>query len=166
MHSNPLVLRLGLVLVSIVVYAVLARSTEKLETIEGIPETGLWFHYVVGGVFGALVLAPFIGPRHRVVRFAGALHRERRDLLPRSPIRDRRADRLRHDHVLHAGRQCSRASSGLAVVVIAPRAFTWKLLPLALVAGALGGAAFDLNSRSIRTCSSDTPCGSCWSALR
>ncbi len=33
---------------------------------------------------------------------------------------------------------------GLAVVFIAPRAFSWGLVPLLLAAGALGGAAFEI----------------------
>jgi hypothetical protein len=33
---------------------------------------------------------------------------------------------------------------GLVTVVIAPRAFSWGLMPLLLAAGALGGAAFEV----------------------
>ena len=34
---------------------------------------------------------------------------------------------------------------GVAVVVLAPSGFEWRLWPLLLVAGAIGGATFDLN---------------------
>ena len=138
------VLRFALVLASIVAYAVLALLAEKLETIEGIPETGLWFHYVVGAVFGALVLAPFIGPRQRAVRFltmcfaSAAIYYLAVRFVIDGPIG--------YDMItsfILAG-SAAAVLSGIAVVAIAPRAFTLKLLPLALAAGALGGATFDL----------------------
>ena len=138
------VLRIALVLASIVTYAVLAMLAEKLESIKGIPETGLWFHYVVGAVFGALVLAPFIGPRQRAVRFlamcvaSAAIYYLAVRFVIDGPIG--------YDMItsfILAG-SAAAVLSGIAVVAIAPRAFTLKLLPLALAAGALGGATFDL----------------------
>ena len=141
---TSLALRIALALASIVSYAVLALLAEKLEAIVGIPETGLWFHYVVGAVFGALVLAPFIGPRQRVIRFvamcvaSAAIYYLAVRFVIDGPIG--------YDMITSFILAGSAAAllSGIAVVVIAPRAFSWKLLPLALVAGALGGAAFDL----------------------
>ena len=129
---------------SIVAYAVLVLLAEKLDTIEGIPETGLWFHYVVGAVFGALVLAPFIGPRQRVIRFvamcvaSAAIYYLAVRFVIDGPIG--------YDMITSFILAGSAAAllSAMAVVVIAPRAFSWKLLPLALTAGAVGGAAFDL----------------------
>ena len=139
-----LVLKIGLAMLSIVVYAVLATLAEKLETIEGIPETGLWFHYAVGAVFGALVLAPFVGPRQSFVRFlamcvaSAAIYYLAVRFVIDGPIG--------YDMITSFILAGSAAAllSGIAVVAIAPCAFTWKLLPLALAAGALGGAAFDL----------------------
>ena len=129
---------------SIVAYAVLVLLAEKLDTIEGIPETGLWFHYVVGAVFGALVLAPFIGPRQRVIRFvamcvaSAAIYYLAVRFVIDGPIG--------YDMITSFILAGSAAAllSAMGVVVIAPRAFSWKLLPLALTAGAVGGAAFDL----------------------
>ncbi len=144
MPTNPLVLRIGLTLFSIVVYAILAALVETLEAVEGIPEAGVWFHYVVGGVFGALVLAQFIGPQQRVVRFAalcvtGAV-------IYYLAVRFVTDGPIGYDMIASFILAGSAAAllSGLAVVLIAPQAFSWKLLPLTLAAGALGGAAFDL----------------------
>ena len=142
--KDDLPLRIGLVLASIVAYAVLAVLVEKLESIKGIPETGLWFHYVVGAVFGALVMAPFIGPRQRFVRFvamcvaSAAIYYLAVRFVTDGPIG--------YDMITSFILAGSAAAllSGIAVVVIAPRAFAWKLLPLALAAGAVGGATFDL----------------------
>jgi hypothetical protein len=66
--SLPLWAKLGLALVSVLAYSVIAELADRFEAIESVPDTGLWFHYVVGAVFGALVLAPYVGPRQRIIR--------------------------------------------------------------------------------------------------
>jgi hypothetical protein len=141
---TSLILRIGLALASIVAYGVLALIAEKLEAVDGIPETGLWFHYLVGAVFGALVLAPYIGPRQRVIRFlamciaSAAIYYLAVRFVIDGPIG--------YDMITSFILAGSAAAllSGIAVVAIAPRAFSLKFVPLALAAGALGGAVFDL----------------------
>jgi len=59
----PLIIKLALALVSAIAYSVIAELADRFEAIESVPDTGLWFHYVVGAVFGALVLAPYLGAR-------------------------------------------------------------------------------------------------------
>ena len=143
-NPTSLILRIGLALASIVAYAVLALIAEKLEAVDGIPETGIWFHYLVGAVFGALVLAPFIGPRQRFIRFvamcvaSAAIYYVAVRFVIDGPI----GYDMITSFILSGG--AAALLAGIAVVVIAPRAFSWKLLPLALAAGALGGATFDL----------------------
>src|SRR6185503_1702488 len=66
--GSSLVFKYGLALTSVVAYAVIAQLADALEPIEAIPDAGLWFHYVVGAVFGALVLGPYVGTNHRAMR--------------------------------------------------------------------------------------------------
>ncbi len=111
---------------------------------EGAPETGLWFHYVVGSVFGALVLAPFVGARQRVARFvamcvaSAAIYYLAVRFVVDGPI----GYDMILSFILAGG--VAAPLSGLAVVLIAPRAFSWRLVALTFVAGAIGGATFDL----------------------
>jgi hypothetical protein len=140
----PLFIKLALALVSVIAYSVIAELADKVEAIESVPDTGRWFHYVVGAVFGALVLAPYLGPRQRVIRFfmlclaSAAIYWLAVWFVTDGPIG---YDAITSFVIAGAG---AALLSGLAVVAIAPRSFDVRLIAFMLVAGAIGGAAFDL----------------------
>ena len=139
-----LAFRYGLALASVTAYAVTARLSDALEPIEGIPDAGQWFFYVVAAIFGALVMAPYAGPRQRALRCIGltaasvAIYRLAIWYMTEGPLGYEAATSFA---VVGA---VASLLCGLAVVLVAPRAFDWRLLPLTLAAGALGGAAFDI----------------------
>jgi hypothetical protein len=142
--SLPLWAKLGLAVVSVVAYVVVAQVADMLEPIESFPDTGLWFHYVVGAVFGALVLAPYLGARQQIVRFillcvaSAAIYWLAVWFVTDGPIG---YDAITSFVIAGAG---AALLSGIAVVAIAPRTFDVRLVAFTLVAGAIGGAAFDL----------------------
>jgi hypothetical protein len=146
--SLPLWAKLGLALVSIVAYVVVAQVADIVEPIESFPDTSLWFHYVVGAVFGALVLAPYLGVRQQIVRFillcgaSAAIYWLAVWFVTDGPIG---YDAITSFVIVGAG---AALLSGLAVVVIAPRQLSARLILLTLVAGAIGGAVFDLKFAS------------------
>lgn len=142
--SFPLLIKLALALVSVVAYSVIAELADRFEAIESVPDTGLWFHYVVGAVFGALVLAPYVGPRQRIMRFAllcaasAGIYWLAVWFVTDGPIG---YDAVTSFVISGAG---AALLSGLAVVAIAPQTIELRLVVFTLVAGAFGGAAFDL----------------------
>ncbi len=142
--SGSLVFKFALALASVLAYAVIAEVAEALDAADRFPDAGLWFHDVVGGVFGALVLSTYIGTQQRIVRFAAmcgagaAIYYVAVWFVTEGPI----GDDVITSFILAGG--TAALLSGLAVVLIAPRRFSWRLLPLTLLAGALGGAAFEL----------------------
>jgi hypothetical protein len=141
---SSLVFKYGLALASVVAYALIAGLSDRFESIEGLPPTRQWFFYVVAVIFGALVLGPYAGPRQRAVRFvllsaaSAAIYRLAVWYMAEGPLGFEAATSFA---VVGA---VSSSLCGLAIVVIAPRPFDWRLLPLTLAAGALGGAAFDI----------------------
>ena len=141
---SSLPLRIGLALVSIIAYAVLAAVAGWLEGVEGAPGTGLWFHYVVGAVFGALVLGPFVAPRQRVARFvamcvaSAAIYYLAVRFVVDGPIG--------YDMILSF-----ILAGGVRRAPVGPRGgpdraagVLLEIVVLTLVAGAVGGATFDL----------------------
>lgn len=142
--SFPPLIKLALALVSVVAYSVIAELADRFEAIESVPDTGLWFHYVVGAAFGALVLGPYVGPRQRIVRFvllcaaSAGIYWLAVWFVTDGPIG---YDAVTSFVISGAG---AALLSGLAVVAIAPRTFDLQLIAFTLVAGAIGGAAFDL----------------------
>ena len=140
----PLTIKLALALVSVVAYSLIADLADRFEAIESVPDTGLWFHYVVGAIFGALVLAPYVGPRQLVIRLvllcaaSAAIYWLAVWFVTDGPIG---YDAITAFVIAGAG---AALLSGFAVVAIAPRAFDMRLVAFTLVAGAIGGAAFDL----------------------
>ncbi|HEU5467707.1 MAG TPA: hypothetical protein VFU77_00235, partial [Steroidobacteraceae bacterium] len=116
-----------------------------LEGIDGAPRLGGWFHLTVGAVFGALVLAPYALAPQRVLRgvalaAAGAvIYYLAVWFVTGGPAG---LDAVMSFLLAGAG---AAVLCGVAVVVLAPGRFDWRLWPLLLVAGAIGGAAFDLN---------------------
>ena len=140
----PLLIKLALALVSVVAYSVIAELADRFEAIESVPDTGLWFHYVVGAVFGALVLAPYLGARQRIVRLillcvaSALIYWLAVWFVTDGPIG---YNAITSFVLAGAG---AALLSGFAVVALAPRAFDLRLVAFTLVAGAIGGAAFDL----------------------
>ena len=139
-----LVFKLGLALASVAAYAVVADLAERLEAVESIPNTSLWFHYVLGAVFGALVLAPYIGARQRIARFVAICAASA--LIYHFAVWFVTDGPVGHSMITSfiAAGSLAALLSGLAVILIAPRPFSWRLVPLLLTAGALGGASFEL----------------------
>jgi uncharacterized membrane protein YsdA (DUF1294 family) len=142
--SFSLISKLALALASVLTYSLIADLADRVEAIESVPETGLWFHYVVGAVFGALVLAPYLGARQRVIRFvllcaaSAVIYWLAVWFVTDGPIG---YDAITAFVIAGAG---AALLSGLAVVAIAPHTFDMRLVAFTLVAGAIGGAAFDL----------------------
>jgi hypothetical protein len=143
--TNSLLVKFALALASVVAYAVLVQVAETLESVDGFPQAGFWFHHVVGAVFGALVLAPYAQPhRHALRGVALALVSAAIYYLAVRFVVD---GPLGYDAVTSfvlAGGSAALLC-GLAVVAIGPRVFAWRLPALTLAAGAIGGGAFELN---------------------
>lgn len=139
-----LVAKYGLALASLVGYAALAILAEHLAATGRIVDAGLWFHYAAGAVFGALVLGPYAAPRRRIARIAAlavasaAIYWLAVRFVTEAP--------MPFDVIvsLVVAGSLAALSCGVAVIVIAPRPFGWKLVPLLFAAGALGGAAFKI----------------------
>lgn len=142
--SLPLIIKLALALVSVLAYSAIAELADSVEAIENFPDMGLWFHYVVGAVFGALVLAPYLGARQQIIRFvllcvaSAAIYWLAVWFVTDGPIG---YNAVTSFVIAGAG---AALLSGLAVVAIAPRTLDVRLVAFTLVAGAIGGAAFDL----------------------
>ena len=146
MESWPasLVAKYGLVLASMVGYVALALLAEHLAATGSMEDAWPWFHYAAGAVFGAFVLGPYAAPSRRMARIAA--------LATASAMIYWLAVRFVAEAPLPFGSIVSLVISGslaallsgLAAIVIAPRPFRWKLVPLLLGAGALGGAASEI----------------------
>ena len=141
--SFPLVFKLALALVSVVAYAVIAELAETFEVFASLPGTSLWFHDLLGAIFGALVLAPYIGARQPVLRFvaicaaSAAIYYFAVWFVTDGPIGYNMVTSFA------AAGGAAALLSGLAVFVFAPRKFAWQLLPMTIAAGAVGGACFE-----------------------
>jgi hypothetical protein len=141
--SSSLVFKYGLALTSIIAYAVIAQLADALEPIEAIPDAGLWFHYLVGAVFGALVLGPYVGLKHRALRIVA--------LAVASAVIYYLAVKFVADGPIGYETVTSFVIAGagaavlcaVATILLAPRASEWRVVPLAAAAGAIGGATFD-----------------------
>lgn len=139
-----LLAKLLLALASVAAYALIATLAESVEGLESVPDAGLWFHHVVGAVFGALVLGPYVGPRQRVLRFmalaavGSLIYWLAVRFVSEGPIGFNATTSF---VIAGAG---AAVLSGLAVAVIAPRAYGVPVFALTLVAGVAGGASFEL----------------------
>lgn len=117
---------------------------EHLESGGGFSELGFWLRLATGAVFGACVLGPYAATSHHVPRIlalaaaSAAIYWLAVRFVADGPIP--------YDSIVSLIVAGSGAAllCGLAVVFIAPRAFSWGLVPLLLAAGALGGAAFEI----------------------
>lgn len=139
-----LVSKILLALASVASYSLVLRLAQAVEPIESVPDTGLWFPYAAGAIFGAFVLMPYVGPDRRTLRIAG--------LWVASALIYRLAVWFAADGPLDAGMLATFAITGagaavlcaLAVVLIAPQPGSAPAFAFALIAGALGGASLDL----------------------
>lgn len=143
-NSPGILFRLFLAIASVVAYAVLVQFTPLLDTIEGLPHANTLFHLLIGAIFGALVLAPFAQAPWRVARgialaiaaaaiYYGAI----RFVVDAPPGLDTRTSLV----IAGAG---AALLCGVAVAAIGRSAFTVRLGIALPVAGAAGGAMFDL----------------------
>ena len=141
-------MKLLLALASIAAYVLVANIAEALDPLESIPDAGLWFHYVVGAIFGALVLGPYAAPDRRPLRIAGlaaasaAIYRVAILFVTEGPL----------DYGVLTTFVITGAGAALlcclAVCVIAPQRFAPLAFVLALLAGGAGGATFELKFAS------------------
>ena len=141
---QSLAFRLLLALASIVAYAVLVQLTPVFESFDGVPYVNTIFHLVVGAVFGALVMAPHARAPRRLLRgialaiAAAAIYYGAIRFVVDVPIG---LDAMASFMIAGAG---AALLCGLAVALIAPQAFNLRVAVLLLVAGAAGGAVFDI----------------------
>ena len=129
--SIPLLGKYSLALVSLIAFVAISLLGEHLEAGVGFSESGFWLRLAVGAVFGACVLGPYAAPATAIYYLA---------------VRFVADGPIPYDSIVSLIAAGSGAAllCGLAVVVIAPRPFGWRIVPLLLVAGALGGAAFEI----------------------
>jgi hypothetical protein len=140
----PLLGKYALALVSLIAFVAISLLGEHLESRGEFPESGPWLRHAVGAVFGACVLGPYTAPSHRVPRIlalavaSAAIYWLAVRFVAEGPIP--------YDSIVSLIVAGSGAAllCGLAVVVIAPRAFGWQIWPFLLAAGAGGGAAFEI----------------------
>ena len=137
-----------LALASIASYALVSSLAEAIEPMESVPPPGLWFPYVAGAIFGGFVLMPYVGTDRRVARIAalwvaGALiYRLAVWFAVDGPLN---YEVLVTFVITGAG---AAVLCALAVALLAPRPLRPLALGLALVAGALGGASFEIKVAS------------------
>jgi len=143
--GSSLVWKYGLALTSVVAYAVMVQISNALEHVEAIPDVGLWLQYVLGAVFGALVLGPYVGSKQRALRVcllavagAGIYY------LAIRFVADGPFSYNATTSFVIAG-VGSAVLCAVATILFAPCAPDWRVVPLAAVAGAIGGAAFNLD---------------------
>lgn len=144
MPADSLAFRLLLTTVSIIGYAVLVQVTPVFEAVESALNMNTVFHLAVGAVFGAFVMAPYARAPRRVLRgialtvAAAAIYYGAVRFVVNAPAG---LDALATFMLAGTG---AALLCGLAVAVMAPQALNLRLAALLLVAGAAGGAAFDV----------------------
>ena len=140
----PLVAKWLMTLASLTGYIALALLADHLAATGHIQDGGPRFHYAAGAVFGVFVLGPYAAPAHRVPRILALAAASAATYW--LAVRFVADGPIPYDSIISLIVAGSGAAllCGLATVVIAPRAFSWGLVPLLLAAGALGGAAFEV----------------------
>jgi len=142
--SLNLATKFALALISAGSYGLLTFLSERSEALDTFLSTGNSGMHLVAVVFGALVLVPYVSASGRWPLRAAAL-------CVASAAIYYAAVRFVVDGPFHYDTMASFAVSGagaalmtgLAVVLLAPRPFRMKLVPMMLVAGAAGGIVFD-----------------------
>ena len=142
---SSLVWKYGLALTSVVAYAVMMQLANALEHVDSIPDVGLWLYYVLGAIFGALVLGPYVGPKQRALRIcllagvSAGIYYLSIKFVADGPFS---YDATTSFVIAGVG---SAVLCAVATILLAPHAPDWRVVPLAALAGAIGGAAFELN---------------------
>lgn len=140
----PLISKLLLSLASIAAYLLVANLAEALDPLESVPDAGLWFHYVVGAIFGALVLGPYATAPHKALRIFGlaaasaVIYRLAILFVTEGPLS---YDVLTTFMITGAG---AALLCVLATCLIAPQPLRLNAFLFVLLAGAAGGASFEL----------------------
>lgn len=137
--------KLALAVVSASSYWLLSLLMKHSDTFdELLSQANAGFH-LVGIIFGALVMAPYVAASaRRTVRVV--LMCVASAVIYYLAVRFVVDGPLGHVTITSYILSGSGAAllAGLAVVALAPKPFSWKLIPLTLAAGAAGGAAFEL----------------------
>ena len=143
--QNVFALRMLLAIASIVAYAVLVQLSPFVEAIDGVPYLNTGFHLVVGATFGAFVMVPYARAPRRLLRSlllagaAAAIYYAAIRFVVDGPAG---LDALTSFAIAGAG---AALLCGIAVSAVAPQTFDLRLgALLLLIAGAVGGAAFDV----------------------
>lgn len=142
--QHVLAFRILLAIVSVVAYAVLVQLSPFVEAIDGVPYLNTGFHLAVGATFGAFVMVPYARAPRRLLRSlllagaAAAIYYAAIRFVVDGPAG---LDALASFAIAGAG---AALLCGIAVAAIAPQMFDLRLGALLLVAGAVGGAAFDV----------------------
>jgi hypothetical protein len=143
LHSLNLWAKLALAAVSASSYGILNFLSERSETIDAILSKANSGLHLIGIVFGVLVMVPYVAPSGRWILRAvtmciasAAIYYIAVRFVVDGP--------LGYDVTTSFVLSGSGAAllTGFAVVVLGPRPFSVKLVPLLLAAGAVGGAAF------------------------
>ncbi|MGH8131152.1 MAG: hypothetical protein ACRES3_09905 [Steroidobacteraceae bacterium] len=136
--------KLVLAVLSVIAYWLISLLAETLDSYEGLPDASLWFQLLIGVVFGALVMSPYVRSRQRISRVTAICIASA--AIYYLTIRFVTDGPLGYDTIAPFLVSGSGAAlfTGLAVVALAPRPFSWKLILLTVAAGAAGGAVFEL----------------------
>ena len=139
-----LVSKLLLAFASIASYVLVLRLAAAVEPIEVIPDAGLWFPYVAGAIFGAFVLMPYVGADRRALRIA--LLWVASALIYKLAIWFVATEPLDYDDSVTFAIAGTGAAvlCALSVMIIASRPGAALAFAYTLVAGALGGASFEI----------------------
>lgn len=150
MSDRPfsLISKFLLALASVASYALVSTLAESIEPIESVPEPGLWFPYLAGAIFGAFVLLPYVGADRRPLRIATLCVASA--LIYRLAVWFVTAGPFDYDMLVTFVLAGAGAAilCAIAVVLLAPQPWRRRALVFALVAGAAGGAAFELKLAS------------------
>jgi hypothetical protein len=142
--SASLPLKLALTLASVIVYLGIWEVAEAIEHLESFPNPWLWFHYLAGAVFGAAVLGPYAVPRRRALQVlalavaGAAIYYLAVWFVAEGPISYKS---IASFVVAGSG---AALLCGLAVVATTFRPLGARLIALTVLAGAIGGATFEL----------------------
>lgn len=144
MQTPSLGQKLALAGVSVVSYWLILQLAQFLESAGGMPEPGRWVHYVVGVAFGALVMGPYAIAPYRGLRILALCVAS--VFIYYGAIRFVTDGPPGYDAMTSFILSGSGAAvlTGVAVALLAPARLSGKLVPLTLVAGAAGGAMFEL----------------------
>ncbi len=136
--------KLALAFVSASSYGVLTFLSERSEALDAILSGGNSGLHLIALVFGLLVMVPYVVPTGRWALRAAAMCVASAAIYY-AAVRFVADSWLGLDTATSFVLSGSTAAllAGLAVVVLGPRQFTAKLIPLMLVAGAAGGVVFE-----------------------